>query len=382
MRYFKRVIKKTTVVVLVTALLTTAADWSPISAATKEEELLVTESYTYPEEDALADNDELFAGYVQKAFLGDSGISLFSSSYAKKLLNSEELKLYNGLKKNVEKIAEGKIASTIITTSDLALNKDTFPTSSHRVINCLLLDCPYELYWYDKTEGVSYSYYTSGSSVNQVECQFTVAEAYASGTYTTNTSKTGATTTAVNNAKAIVEANENKSDYQKLVAYRDEICKLVSYNDAAASGSTTYGDPWQLIYVFDENTSTNVVCEGYSKAFQYLCELSTFSGDVLCYTVTGGIPGAHMWNHVTIDGKNYLVDVTNCDDKTIGAPDNLFLKGMTGSIESGFSKDFPQKKITYTFDADSKELFGTGSDSILSLSSEDYVESTDAIPGI
>ena len=30
-----------------------------------------------------------------------------------------------------------------------------------------------------------------------------------------------------------------------------------------------YGDPWQLIYVFDDDPDTNVVCEGYAKAFKY-----------------------------------------------------------------------------------------------------------------
>lgn len=30
-------------------------------------------------------------------------------------------------------------------------------------------------------------------------------------------------------------------------------------------------DPWQLIHVFDGDTTTNVVCEGCSKAFVYTC---------------------------------------------------------------------------------------------------------------
>ena len=35
--------------------------------------------------------------------------------------------------------------------------------------------------------------------------------------------------------------------------------------------------------------------------------------------------GDHMWNIVTMDdGCNYLVDVTNCDTGSIGAPGKLF----------------------------------------------------------
>lgn len=46
----------------------------------------------------------------------------------------------------------------------------------------------------------------------------------------------------------------------------------------------------ELIWVFDGDSSTNVVCEGYAKAFQYLCDLSgayTFwsdSNEIVIYT--------------------------------------------------------------------------------------------------
>ena len=126
---------------------------------------------------------------------------------------------------------------------------------------------------------------------------------------------------------------------EKLAAYKNKICELVSYNDAAAdSMSTANGiNPWQMIYVFDGSSSTKVVCEGYSKAFQYLCDLSSFSGDVECHTMGGTMSGGtgaggHMWNVVTMDdGKNYLVDVTNCNTGTIGSPDKLFLAHTTKS---------------------------------------------------
>ena len=115
-----------------------------------------------------------------------------------------------------------------------------------------------------------------------------------------------------------------------MLAFRDEICELVSYNAAAAGESYTdgYGDPWQLIYVFDGDDSTNVVCEGYAKAFQYLCDLSGLT----CYTVTGAMAGGtgegpHMWNIVTLGDENYLVDVTNSDAGTVGQNGGLFLAG-------------------------------------------------------
>ena len=215
----------------------------------------------------------------------------------------------------------------------------------------MLSTMPYELYWFDKTGGhgmqVTYGVSLLGSdlTVYGLKISMWVAQTYAThngdGTYnpfTPNTTVTGATNTAVNNAKDIVNANSTKRDYQKLEAYRNKICELVSYNKEAAKPdySGGYGDPWQLIYVFDNNGSTNVVCEGYAKAFKYLCDLTWTGGSpaVECYLVTGTMfggtgAGPHMWNVVHIGGNNYLVDVTNCDAPAIGTPDKLFLCGVT-----------------------------------------------------
>lgn len=164
--------------------------------------------------------------------------------------------------------------------------------------------------------------------------KLSVAQAYRSNGdgFTTDTKKTGAALRAAKTAKGIVAKYEGQSDYAKMRGYLKEIEDLTAYNDAALDPGTPYGDPWQLIYVFDGDKSTNVVCEGYAKAFQYLMDQSSFSGKIESYIVTGTMGGGtgegpHMWNIVSIDGQNYLVDVTNSDTGTIGAPDKLFLVG-------------------------------------------------------
>ena len=104
-----------------------------------------------------------------------------------------------------------------------------------------------------------------------------------------------------------------------------------------------YGNPWQVIYVFDNNPLTNVVCEGYAKAFQLLCNLSNFeNASVKCYTVTGEMAGGtgsggHMWNIVTMDdGLNYIVDITNSDTGSVGQDGKLFMAGnSSGNISAG-----------------------------------------------
>ena len=86
--------------------------------------------------------------------------------------------------------------------------------------------------------------------------------------------------------------------------------------------------------------NTNVVCEGYAKAFQYLAELGTTETTVISvqgYLNRIDAKTAHMWNIVTLRGHNYLADVTHCDAGGYGT-DALFMKGSTdGSPADGYS---------------------------------------------
>ena len=262
------------------------------------------------------------------------------------------------------------------------------------LLHRLLSTKPYELYWFDKTVGMRLSYSYSKVSNDEVQIQgltfwFAVSDGYhdsatvltdSSGSPITNGSgkkyyiatdsgKTGAASTAVTNATNIVNANSSKSNYEKLKAYLNEICSRVKYNYTAA-GSSGYGDPWQLIYVFDNDATTNVVCEGYAKAFKYLCDLSAFSDTYLsCYLVTGnmtggtgeggsGAGGGHMWNVVHIGGNNYLVDVTNCDTGTIGATDKLFLCGVEDQTNGeSYRVTIGSSVISFSYDAATKEYY-------------------------
>ena len=259
-----------------------------------------------------------------------------------------------------------------------------------RVTEALLSDCPYELYWYDKAAGGAVSaltYYSLGGwgddttiGFTQLVFTFRVAQEYAADGYAsmTDAAKTAGVPAAVSAAQAIVRRHAAKTDYEKLAAYKDEICALTSYNYAAAGDENTpYGNPWQLVWVFDGDPDTKVVCEGYSKAFQYLCDVGSFqSGAVECYSVTGTMAGAtgaggHMWNVVAMDdGKNYLADVTNCDEDSVGSPDQLFLKGVTYSGAAQYRRTIPgQHTVSYVYDEETLRQWGMD---LLTVSTEDY----------
>jgi hypothetical protein len=381
------------------------ADDTPESAFADEAEH-VTEAtdveehgeYIYRDTEELADNEELFAGYVQKMlYPTKTRRKARSAGYGDSRLEGLNQDIYRQLMSKIAAVAAGTETSTIfavnctnswtadelgvdVFTSNYSINPDAKTAAEEKlgfdgglIIDCLLQDCPYELYWYDKVTGTRYSYGfsystkqigdTSYLTVNSTwKFSFAVAKSYAGNAdYTTDPAKTSAVTTAVETAKAIVADNEGRSDYEKLQAYKEKICGLVSYNYDAMKDDYTggYGDPWQLIYVFDGNPKTDVVCEGYSKAFQYLCDLSTFD-NVVCYTVSGSMDGdAHMWNIVKINDINYLVDLTNSDSGSIGLNGGLFLAGPTGgSVENGYTFCAGSTSILYTFREDHKTMYG------------------------
>ena len=236
-----------------------------------------------------------------------------------------------------------------------------------------LLEMPYELYWYNKTQGVSmgYSVVASGDNVTvkNLTISMNVSQDYAKfidatsyNPFEADTTKTGAVADTPGKAQAVVNAHADETDYDKLVSYREYIKGAVDYDYGAAGGGKPYGDPWQLIYVFDGKSDTNVVCEGYAKAFQYLCDL-TFQnqeGKPSSSLVSGKMDGGdHMWNVVAIGGRNYLVDVTNCDDGSIGDPDKLFLCGATENVAGKQYTVTLGKTIVYEYDEKTVESYAS-----------------------
>ena len=249
------------------------------------------------------------------------------------------------------------------------------------LLDQLLAHHPYELYWFDKSFGegairFKYSYGTDGQQtvmVGDFVIMMAVSQDYAvtdAATqqyylYSPDTAKTGAASAAAATAAQVVAKNQGKGTYGKLVAYREYITKAVDYNfDAANTANYPYGDPWQLIYVFDNDPDTNVVCEGYSKAFKYLCDLTWTGSDpeVACYLPTGTMDGGtgaglHMWNIVSIGGANYLTDITNCDSGTTGAPDQLFLCGAESSVDASYAAATTNGTVTYVYDKETLALY-------------------------
>ena len=330
----------------------------------------------------LPDSKELEKLFIERLFR-DCGTSLYKADYGASQLTGAQLEMYNTLKAHISAIANGEKTNTVLKLTRTAEFTGTtqsefdavFEAESGKFTNdvstafdYLMVDMPMEFYWFNKTQGGGMQQKVEGRAEGNtitlsMNITFAVSRDYMDADDTTvNTEKIGAAKSAAAYAREIAAKYDGKSDYDKILGYKEEICNLVSYNHDAADDSknTPYGDPWQLVWVFDGDPDTNVVCEGYSKGFQYLCDM----GGVECYIVTGKMNGgAHMWNIAVLDGKSYHVDVTNCDEGTVGAPGKLLLKGASASTAGSCSIN----GITYTYDTD---LVYPAD--ILTVSTEDY----------
>lgn len=375
--------------------------------------VVVTENITVDIE--LPDNEELYRGYIESLFYQSREISDYGIA-ARNQLNLLGQCLYDTLKDGINAVAIGNVPCALFTFSDeqildwgaqvsftatdskIAFSDFLNQFDTQNVLRALLHDCPYALYWFDKVTGVTQSVSLSENSgvytINSISFQFSVSKNYQaadsnSKSPTINTTAVSNAIIAADNANAIVSTFAGEDDYQKLLGYRDTICSQVSYDKAAASGGdfSADADPWQLISVFDNDPYTNVVCEGYSKAFQYLCDLTSFSENVSCYTVTGtttsGVStGGHMWNIVSINGNSYLADITNSDSGTVGQYGGLFLVGdLAGKTDSGYTDDISDgyvfKGVHFRYSDSSLSLWGNDTESILRLAKTDYNPNAD-----
>lgn len=319
------------------------------------------EAQFVPDMSSLPDDDELFGEFIDLTFYGSHGVSVFSDDGENRLADEGEREVYGLLKAELIKIAGGELADTQVT---VASDKWTYTEESFSsVINALIADIPCELYWLDKTAGVEISY-----ASNEFTFKFAAAEGYKGASqYTVDTEKTGAASKAAANALSIVEKYADRDDLAKLNGYRSEVCGLAE-GDAVSSG---YGDSWQLIYAFDGDTSTDIACEGYSKAFQYLCDMTDFDNtSIKSAVVTGDMDGeAHVWNIVSIDGVSYFADIMNCDEGRIGSGDPMFLKGAYDPTGDGFTAKANSEAVSYAYDEAAKSAFPA---SFLTVSTEDY----------
>lgn len=135
----------------------------------------------------------------------------------------------------------------------------------------------------------------------------------------------------VYNAYVSLSAKLNgKTECEIVKGIHDYICVNAAYgqNNGAEVSHTAAG-----FFLFNDKY---VVCDGYAKALQVLCnkfgiKSVLIAGDVIR---SSGDTEAHAWNYVLLDGAYYLVDAT-WDDAGSTADTTYLLKGWDSIGSSG-----------------------------------------------
>lgn len=154
-----------------------------------------------PEEElAGADNEELLKGYVEQQIYApfNSGIALLGEVGEGQLTGIDK-EIYLALKAKIKEVAAGNATSTeflldgisfTLTAAEVAAAGNNvgkaFQNKVHTgdILSYLMMDCPYELYWFDKEVGMGTRYAPQGYpstgdyKIIDLTFSFTVAVAY------------------------------------------------------------------------------------------------------------------------------------------------------------------------------------------------------------
>lgn len=102
------------------------------------------------------------------------------------------------------------------------------------------------------------------------------------------------------------------SDFEKELYIHDYLCENITYDSEAAQNIDSADS--DSLNVYGALVLGSCVCEGYSRAFQLLCN----KAGIPCSVVCGDSEGvAHMWNMVAVSGQTYYTDVTFDDSPTV-----------------------------------------------------------------
>lgn len=178
------------------------------------------------------------------------------------------------------------------------------------VYRCLDFDCPEMFY----SNGYSYMGY-SRDKYNRRLLTIYIEPSFRAG-FTTVSQRKNLKTQLDNKVKEIVNgASQYTRAYDKIKYFDAWLCSHNSYNNQAGSSSNAdyYADnissaPWSSVSAILSSSNSSVkspVCEGYSRAFQLLCNKAGIQA-----TNVVSDSGWHMWNNLRYGNYWTGMDVT------------------------------------------------------------------------
>lgn len=175
--------------------------------------------------------------------------------------------------------------------AEISLKDSSAPISAEElkiVWNCYCADYP-QHFWINS----AYSYGYSGSEVISVSPQYNLTPAQKQ-TYEERFEKAA--------EEMLKNLNGSMSQFDLEKAIHDRLVLACTYNNSSFC-HTAYGALVEHV----------AVCDGFARAFQYLCRAVGIETMLVAGESTNpanGVPEGHAWNVVKIDGQHYHVDVT------------------------------------------------------------------------
>ncbi len=252
---------------------------------------------------------------------------------------------------------DGKTPIMVPSEKTAAAVKNFITPHINLLVYRLMADCPYEFYWFDRQSGIVLDFKCvcdeNTLDVCEITVYFHVAEEYLSSS-AQHPFALGARTPkikrAFDNARKIVKKHSNEDDMQKLISYKEEICKLASPLKEGLEQ-----DAFGIANVLDKDNSSHSLPSGYAKSFQYLCSLSKFEDEsISCSTVEGFLNNeAHQWNIIRKNDQSFLCDIYFSDEQTPNFSDSLFMKNCGSDGFEEIEKSVSYKAVSgflYTYD--------------------------------
>ena len=261
------------------------------SSSSKSSGKTVLDSEGLPTEEMISDREAIG--------LDDAGLTAAKKScsglYCYEKLSDDEKTLYAEIFIILQNHAENIYVSS----------KDT--DQIDKVNSCVLNDHP-EIFYVNGYSRTKYA----GSDGNVKGITF-------SGTYTVSADEVASRQTQIDSYvnKCLSGISSSADDYTKIKYVYDYLIKNTDYNLSAA-------DNQNICSVFINGSS---VCQGYSKATQYL--LNKLGVQTILVTGTVKLSSgntAHAWNMVKADGKWYNVDTTWGDGSFLNASGDSIAK--------------------------------------------------------
>ena len=265
-----------------------------------------------------AEGVEIFEGKADEASLTIEDTEEIngsrSSAYGYNTLSAEEKKVYNLLKTRIfafdvsaknatcveRNIERSFYASEMVDVSDYQMTL----TQMERIYFALEADYPM-MFWLD--DAIAYN--RTGMFVTK--WYIMVEPDYAQYSVRRETAQS-IEKGIVPFLEEIDNAKVNGADHMELeLLIHDMIIEEVDYAYDSRNEPETAAFAHSIVGVFDDKSSTDVVCEGYAKAFHLL---ATYAGLESIYAVgmsgTGFNMGGHAWNLVKVNGNWYNIDLT------------------------------------------------------------------------